>query len=147
MINADEIVPGLWQGALPPKGEVLTLMGYECLVLAAIEFQLPKEWFPGLHVIHAPNEDDGSPLTKEQLGIALAAAQQVALRVQDRQKVLVTCAQGINRSGLITALALRFMYGWPGERCIKQVRTRRLLNGGRQALSNEYFTQALRRLV
>ena len=115
------------------------------MVLAAEEFQFPAGEFPGVAVLHAPNNDDGSPLTREQLSIAVTAARQVAARIQDGQKVLSTCAAGVNRSGLVSALTLHFMYGWSGDMCIQVVRKKRKLSN-RLALSNQFFTQALRRL-
>jgi protein-tyrosine phosphatase len=147
VIEANEIVPGLWQGSIPPRGNTLARYGFNAVVLAAVELQLPAHLFEGVDVLHAPNEDDGSPLTREQLIIAISAAKQVAARVTDGQKVLSTCAQGVNRSGLVTALALHFIYGWNGDHCIGVVRRKRKLANGRRALSNQFFTEALRKLT
>jgi protein-tyrosine phosphatase len=121
------------------------LAGFNAVVLAAEEWQFPAEMFEGVAVIHAPNNDDGSPLTRDQLSIAVNAARQAATRIQDGQKVLSTCAAGVNRSGLVSALTLHFRYGWSGDRCIEVVRKKRKLSN-RLALSNQFFTQALRRL-
>jgi protein-tyrosine phosphatase len=146
VIDANEIVPGLWQGSIPPRGNVLARYGFDVVVLAASEFQFPASLFEGVTVIHAPNDDHGSPLTREQLDTAISAAKEVATRVKDGQKVLSTCAQGVNRSGLISALALHFVYGWNGDHCIGVVRRKRKLSNGHQALSNRFFTEALRKL-
>lgn len=146
MIEAHEIVPGLWQGSVPPRGNTLARYGFEAVVLAASEFQFPSDLFEGITVIHAPNDDDGSPLTREQLATAITASKVVAARVKDGQKVLSTCAAGVNRSGLVCALALHFIYGWNGDHCIGVVRRKRKLPGLRQALSNRFFTEALRKL-
>lgn len=146
MIDAHEIALGLWQGSFPPRGATLAKLGFDTLVLAAEELQFPADSYPGVEVIGAPNRDDGSPLTWNQLQTAVATAREVQKRLQDGKKVLVTCAAGVNRSGLVSALTLHFVYGWSGERCIQVVRERRKLSEFRQALNNQFFVQALRRL-
>lgn len=119
-------------------------MGFHALVLTALEWQIPALEFPGLAVIHAPNNDDGSPLTRDQLDRALTAARQVVTRLQNGQKVLVTCAAGVNRSGLVSALSLHFLKGWSGDKCIAVVRKRRQTR--QMPLCNPFFTAALRKL-
>lgn len=146
MVEANEIVPGLWQGSIPPRGNTLARYGFNAVVLAAVELQFPAHLFEGVAVLHAPNEDDGRPLTRERMIIAISAAKQVAARVTDGQKVLSTCAQGVNRSGLVTALALHFLYGWNGQHCVSVVRRKRQLRNGWKALSNSYFVDALQKL-
>jgi hypothetical protein len=146
VIEAHQIVPGLWQGSVPPQGNILARYGFHAVVLAAEEFQFPANLFEGVKVIHAPNLDDGSPLTRAQLDIAISAAKQVTARIKDGQVVLSTCAAGINRSGLVSALTLHFLYGWNGDHCIRVVREKRLIEGMRIALSNRSFTEALGKL-
>ncbi len=139
-------MPGLWQGSLPPRGSLVALEGFDLLVLTAVEYQFTSFEYPGVEVLRAPNEDSGDPLTRPQLQIAIAAAKEVVKRLQAGEKVLVTCAQGINRSGLVVALALHFLYGWPGRICIEAVRVKRKLRQGHKALTNPSFVQALERL-
>jgi len=43
--------------------------------------------------------------------VAVSAARRVAQAMWDQRRVLVTCQMGINRSGLISALALYFASG------------------------------------
>lgn len=146
MLDAHEIIPGLWQGSLPPRGSLVALEGFDTLVLTAVEYQFSSVYFPGVEVIRAPNEDAGEPLTHPQLQVAVWAAKEVVKRLQAGEKVLVTCAQGINRSGLVVALTLHFLHGWPGRICIQAVRLKRKPRQGHKALTNPYFVQALERL-
>ena len=134
----------LWQGSFP-NGDLQTA-GIDLLVLAAEELQ-PDEnakpgyykgtpddlFFPGVDVILAPNKDEAYfPVSRKM--IALMAAQHVADAVREGKNVLVTCAAGLNRSGLVTALALRELFGKPGEDAVARVRERRP-----GALTNEIF--------
>lgn len=146
-VEADEIAPNLWQGSYPGTGRAVQASGFAMLVLCAMEIQDPAELFPGVEVIHAPNYDDGDHhLTRELLNVAIKAAHRVELAVKRGRKVLVTCRAGMNRSGLVSALALHFIYGWDGQTCIRRVRRMRKTNGPIKPLSNSDFVQALRRL-
>jgi protein-tyrosine phosphatase len=90
-------------------------------------------------VFHAPLDDNPwCPPSPREQAIAHGAAREVARRLRKGQRVLVTCAMGLNRSGLVSALALR-MQGVPSERAIAAVRQAR----GPNALNNGQF----RRLI
>ncbi len=141
-MNVSRIYDTIWQGAQPPTGPTLREMGFDVLVLCAREFQPPAKMFPGVTVIHAPNDDDSSVApSREQLDKALQAARQVVEAVRADKNVLVTCYLGLNRSGLVTALALYFLTGWPGWKCVKTVKLQRP-----NALGNQSFVKLLERL-
>ncbi len=55
------------------------------------------------------------------------------------ERVLVTCAMGRNRSGLISALAMRQAYKITGDHAIAAVRSAR----GPNALNNPQFCQVI----
>jgi hypothetical protein len=146
-VEGDEIVPNLWQGSYPGTGRAVAASGFSMLVLCAVELQEPAELFPGVEVVHAPNYDDyENPLTRERLTVAMEAARRVQGMVEQGKKVLVTCRAGMNRSGLVTALALHLLYNWDGGTCIRKVRQNRTEWKGFRPLSNPDFTRALRRL-
>lgn len=147
-LDAHEIVPGLWQGSVPTLGKGVAQGGFHLLVLSAREHQYPSVYFPGVAVVNAPNDDNAAygPLTREKLKVALQAARRVVKTVKAGKAALVTCAAGLNRSGLVSALALHLLHGWSGDRCIKQVRARRPAKKHIRPLSNSDFTAALRRL-
>jgi len=149
-LDADQLVPGLWQGSFPPPGGLVRSAGFGMLVLCAREIQPPATDFPGVEVVHAPNDDHHAlRLDRPKLTIALEAAQRVVQAVREGQQVLVTCAAGLNRSGLVSGIALHLLFGWPGVKCIAHVRkyrTRSRVHPGRGSLSNNDFVNALTRL-
>lgn len=152
-VECDEIVAGLWQGSYPEPGREVSASGFDVLVLCAIELQTPEEEYPGVTVIHAPNEDDSSkPLSRSKLNVALKAAKQVVSAVQEGKKVLVTCAAGLNRSGLVTGIALHLLHGWDGTKCVKTVQEKRTPLTTRSgevltALCNPEFVKSLVKLA
>ena len=127
------------------------------LVLCAREYQPPHELppqmdgipgfrqaspFPGVKTVYAPNDDYGAwPPEREDLAQALRAARQVAQALKLERKVLVTCWQGRNRSGLVSALALHLHLGCSGLEAIRIVKKAR-----RGALTNPQFNEVLSRL-
>ena len=115
----------LAQGSAPPIGVRLP---FDTVVLAAMEYQ-PD--LPGHDVLHAPL-DDGPPPTQDERALIRRSAHEVARRVRAGQRVLVTCWQGRNRSGVIAGLALVEL-GVPGAQAAAKIRRTR--NG----LTNPYF--------
>ena len=148
-IDAHEITPGLWQGSIPPTGSELERAGFTVLVLCAQDYQFQGEdyLFPGVRIVRAPNVDDYyEELTRE---VAITAAKEVVQEVVREGKALVTCVAGLNRSGLVSALTLHLLYGWPGKKCIQQVRRKRMtviLHPQHYPLSNPKFVEALEAL-
>lgn len=147
-MDAHEIVPGLWQGSLPPPGDEVKTRGFTQLVLCARELQPPAELFHDVAVVYAPNDDspEYGGLNREKLRTALQAAKKVVENLKSGGKSLVTCAAGANRSGLVSALALHLLYGWSGNKCINQIRRKRRVRGGYTPLSNTQFVAALQKL-
>lgn len=140
-IDADEIVPGLYQGSAPKVGHQLREAGVGMLVLAAEEYQPAARLFPGLEVVHAPLWDRPEGLTAREWGIAFKAVEGVARALRRGQIVLVTCALGLNRSGLIVACALCRTTGCSGEFAVEVVKARR--EGG---LLNRAFARGVSRI-
>jgi protein-tyrosine phosphatase len=133
-MDANQILPRLWQGADPPGGPLLKQMGVQVLVLCAAECQHPRHLFPGVQVIYAPMRDTSDV----PLGVALSTAARVAALHRKGARIMVCCAQGINRSGLITGLAVRLLTGMSGRRALHHVQGRR-----RGALRNDAFAAYL----
>lgn len=135
-----QITAHLWQGSQPIEGDAVAKAGYKVLVLCADEYQPPVDRFVGLEdVIYAPNDDGWRPFSPLQKVTAQIAAARVADYVRKGKNVLVTCMQGRNRSGLVSALALHNLYGWGGTRCVDYVQSRRM-----NALTNDEFVNYLR---
>ena len=139
MRRATQIARGLWQGPFPPPDAVdLRSSGFDVLVLCAKEAQPPASAYPGVDVVHAPFDDRGQPPTLHELTTAACAARVAASERSAGRSVLVTCWMGQNRSGLVSALALRFLTGLSGEDCRRIVQAR--VPG---ALANPYFVEVL----
>ena len=120
-LTADKL---LAQGARPPVGVRLP---FDVIVLAAWEYQ-PE--MPGFEVLHVPL-DDAAPTASDRTRIR-ATARAVARYVRAGRRVLVTCHQGRNRSGVIAGLAL-VKLGMPRNQAVRLIRT--LRNG----LTNPHF--------
>lgn len=147
MIHADPILPLLWQGGRPSPGPEVRDDGFDMLVLCEDEFQPDAKAFPGVEVVHAPNDDDPSRLpTPHELGIAKAAAKQVTEALRKRKRVLVVCRAGLNRSGLVVALTLHYHLGMSGKDAVAMVRARRRSGSGIGPLSNPGFVDLLESL-
>jgi len=132
MTNYAYLLPGgrLAQGSAPP----LDLRApFDVVVLAAEEYQ-PN--LPGYAVMHVPL-DDGPPPDKLTRMRIRRAARNVADHVRLGNRVLVTCWQGRNRSGVIAGLALVHL-GVPREQVVHRIQ--RLRDG----LRNPYFRAMVR---
>lgn len=138
-IDITHVYEGLYQGAWPPIGDQLARRGFDVLVLAANENQ-HEELYSNIQVICAPGDDDARPerLARFLPGWMLAAAR-VAQLLERGKKVLVTCMAGLNRSGMITAMALHLHTGWSGEECVEHIQSLRA-----NALCNETFAKWLK---
>jgi len=128
VLDVDNIWGTLWQGACPPGGNVLKDNGFDVLVLAAADHQV-SSMYHGIQVICAPGDDDPRLHRFEKfLPTWIAAAHEVADLVRAGKKVLVTCMAGLNRSGFIVALAVHYLTGWPGSKCLAYVRSQRQMS-------------------
>ena len=137
--TASHIYGNLWMGSAPPIGWGVA-KHFDHLILSAIEYQLPNDCFPGVEVLNAPMNDNGSPMTISEMQIAVQTAGKVIRRLMDGRRVLVTCRQGRNRSGIITALSL--CMGLPKmspSQAINRIRQAR----GQGAMVNKYFVKFL----
>ena len=124
--------PWLAQGSVPPHG--VYGIPFDVIVLAAIEHQDID--LPGYHVIRVPLDDSAlaqrvGPSKVDRMRIR-HTAREIADRIRHRERVLVTCAQGRNRSGVLAGLALRDL-GLPGAEAARRIRL------ARNGLTNKHF--------
>jgi acetoin utilization deacetylase AcuC-like enzyme len=137
-LDASEIADRLWQGACPPKGAVLEQKGFTMAVFCAAELQPLTDDYRGVRLVCAPNDDDFD-LTDARLAAAVDAARRVVEELRLGGRVLVSCAAGLNRSGLVTALALAALEpATPMADHIARVQARRP-----GALGNPHFVERL----
>lgn len=136
--TCDQIITRLWQGSDPPKGSELAARGVDILVLCALELQHDPSFFPEVRVLRAPMDD--TPIVP--IEIATRTAQQIASLHAGGARILVCCAQGRNRSGLVSALTLWYLTGKSGRRCAEHVVSHR-----ENALTNRAFRKYLEQLL
>lgn len=144
MKSFDWIVPHVAQGSWPAisskgKGEAFKIA--DIVVLCAEEHQAKGlQAPPGKHIIRLGFDDDTyRPIPPEAGKIFHAHAQQLGKAALSGRKVLITCAMGLNRSGLITALTLMHGYRMRPSDAIKLIRGRR----SKDCLCNPMFEQWL----
>ena len=142
-MNYSPMTPHLSQGSAPTALSDFAVLraDFDVLVLCAAEYQPSGSLFPGIEVIHAPFDDAGDGPDGSDIQTARAAAQAVVSRVRRGKRVLVTCWLGVNRSGLVTALALTDLLGISGAAAVDHVRARRPI-----ALRNPHFVSYLKRV-
>jgi protein-tyrosine phosphatase len=140
-MSRSEIVPNLFVGSKPSPGQH---EGFDTIVLAAMEYQPASELFPGAEVIRVPLDDvPNRPLREDEIADATKVGSRVARRLRAGRRVLVTCRLGLNRSGLIAALAMHEVYGMSADAIIARLRRAR----GVWALSNPNFERLLRTAI
>jgi hypothetical protein len=119
----------LAQGSAPPPG---ARMPFDVVVLAAREYQ-PN--LPGYEVLRVPL-DDRAPPNHPPDALTQAAihdgAHAIAREVRRGRRVLVTCWQGRNRSGVLAGLALV-------ELGVPRLHAATLIRLFRDGLTNPYF--------
>lgn len=141
---------GLYMGGFPHDPQSVSASGFELLVLCAAEklaslgepSEVDTSQAYGCTTLHAPFYDD--VVTPETDRYATHAAAVVAKAAKRGNKVLVTCNEGRNRSGLVTALALlRLQPELPAAQVIDLIKTRRNAPSGREALTNDDFRELI----
>ena len=138
-IDAHCVADKLWVGSYP---QVPGTCGYfDVVVLCAVELQTAD--LPGCHVVKAPL-DDAKPTPKE-LQTAVSAARTVHEFRRRGKRVLVTCAQGVNRSAFVAAMAL-MLAGDSAHQAISRIREFRKPPIGMTPLSNTHFVAVLHRM-
>jgi len=142
----DKIHGSLFQGSYPKLTKQL-LQQFDVIVYCAMEKQpnaadlklVPRD----KHVLGIPLDDDShQPITREQRAFLIRLARQLAPHVRAGRRVLVTCAMGLNRSGIVSALTLMAATGCSGRTAAMSVRKhRRPASDGTRALFNPIFAR------
>jgi protein-tyrosine phosphatase len=139
LFNVSRIGPHLWQGSAPPKGSEIWFRGFEVVALCAFELQATPGTFGPTRILPAPMDDADADV--ETIATAKRAARSVCNHLLKGLRVLVTCAQGRNRSGLVVALAVRAIARVAGAEAMRRVRELRP-----NALTNPQFARYLESL-
>ena len=129
----------LFQGAVP-SSFVKELWANFDVIVSLISLGPTLRGTPAgkLHLIY-PFDDDA--IDGADMWALKHLASQVAWAVREDKRVLVHCAAGLNRSGLICAFALLQLTDWSSDKTIAHIQKLRPMS-----LSNPYFTTYLRSL-
>jgi len=142
VIDAHRIASKLWMGSYPKDPQVCDGR-FGLIVLAASEHpELPFRC-QGQEVLRVPLWD-AKPMDDE-VALARRAAQVVDKARRRGERVLVTCAQGVNRSGLIVALAL-VLEGMSADGAVALVRSQRK-HPAFKPLFNAHFVSEIERFA
>jgi len=136
-----EILPGLFLGQRPRRYD-----GFDVVVNCerSIGEGLLEDWSGAF--LHVPMRDSEDFKIDEP--VVYAAALLAAMASEAGRRVLIHCAAGRNRSGLVCGLAVRSVLGCTGDQAISLMREKRDLTTGRNGspvLSNELFQAFVRR--
>lgn len=134
------------QGAYPkPLNEHFAK--FHTIVFCAEEMQPKVRGLPpDRRAVYCPMDDNFyRPVTREEIGLLMGLAKQLAVEAKEGRKVLITCAQGVNRSGLVTGMTVMHLTGCTGDQAIAEVRRlRKPRLRDIMVLGNPMFEQALR---
>jgi protein-tyrosine phosphatase len=133
---ASRIAPRLWQGSVYML-QAGILEQFQVLVLCAREIQ-PTKLPRHLKVMRCPLVDEERPFTEREAENIMHTARRAARGLLLGRRTLITCAAGLNRSGVVTATTLHMLTGKPGFECVKIVRRQR-----QGALFNRAFVESL----
>lgn len=138
------IVPSLAQGSYPDppnQAPASAFKDFDVLILAAEEHQAPRYTAPkGKLVYRVPLDDDiYQPVPRDVAEVVMHVANAAGSHLVSGKTTISTCHQGLNRSGLITALILMQYFRMTPAAAIKLVRQKR----DRDALCNPMFEQFL----
>ena len=145
MLKATRIASGMYQGPCPLSTEQVRAHRFTVLAFCALEIQpmVSAQSKHGLTLLYVPlNDNPDAPMTDVEWERAHGAGREVARLTALGERSLVTCAAGLNRSGIVNAVALHYRFGCSGPEAVAQIRATR----GPQALGNPSFERRLAKL-
>ena len=137
MSDPAPLIPNrLYMGSRPEPRDPSLRRNFDILVFCAMEVKALTADYPGLHLVRLKLDDPKIDEHGERA--AIRAARYVAGAVQHDARVLVTCAMGLNRSGLVSGLSLVEL-GCTAKDAIAHIRERRGNVGHLYPLFNKRF--------
>ena len=129
----------LAQGAYP-RPPIEAFGPFDVVVFCAEELQPRLVALPRTKkAVYVPMDDNPyQPVPAADAKKVREVGAMLAKEVLTGRRVLVTCAMGANRSGLVTGMTL-ISLGHPGAEAVALIRERRILEGGEKALFNPIF--------
>lgn len=134
------ITDRLWMGGLP-TGFPQLFERWDVIVLCAGEYQphveLPEDW--NKVILRVPFDDSPNAIPHSVEKSLHKQAKYLAQLHAEGKNILITCFAGVNRSGLLTALVLRYAFGCDGAEAIYKIQSVRTF-----ALTNKTFCNYIR---
>lgn len=131
-IDRNEILPRLWMGSAPEPRD--SLRGIDVWIACTREHPPALPRFKGRRIRVKLVDDHLDP---QEILAAQKGAVAAAKALKAGQCVLVTCAAGLNRSGLVTAFTLRLVTRMHPNEVLATIRTKRHPD----ALFNKHFVK------
>jgi len=142
ILDVSQIAPKLYQGSFPDPAKRIERAGFQTLVLTAAELQPDaRAYGSAVEVLRCRLADNPEGPTRYEWNAILTVAAAIDRRLRGGRRILVTCAQGRNRSGIVMAVVLHRLYNWSGEKCVRWIQSRR-----QDSLTNPGFVAALTKL-
>lgn len=134
-----QIVPNLWMGGVDfncstTGGQRIVSKSPQDLFAVVISLYRRDGFDPHGQVAHHVSLFADSGLDTDKISRANLMAAHAADAVREGKKTLIRCQAGLNRSGLVTGLALRSL-GYSAQEAIDMIRAKR----SPWALCNEHF--------
>jgi len=109
IINQDkyevtQIYKNIYMGGAPPINSHIDEQ-FDSLFLMAMEYQIGNKW-DDMAVYFYPIDDNYNGVTRIERHFINEASDYAIKDAMDGKKVLITCMEGRNRSGVVTALTL-----------------------------------------
>lgn len=142
-IDVNCIIPGLWMGGKPQADVDYWDLGFSYVVLCSEEVLPLRPSFEWVMVSLLGLEDGPSAVAPAEFTRVVEAARTIREFVSAGRRVLVTCTDGLNRSGLVTGVALRLLEGWSGRKIVEHLQSRRFINGRHPFWNNPSFAKRL----
>jgi hypothetical protein len=136
-LSASKIFTRLYQGPYPPYGYLAQRAGADIVVFCARELQPDPPHCLGTQPVYVPLHDDIEH-SAEAYTLARQASRWLYNEWRKGKTILVTCAQGRNRSGLVMALLLMRITNAPPAEVIDHIKGHR-----KDALTNSAFVRRL----
>jgi hypothetical protein len=135
-VGASEIIERLWVGGFVPakfssngtNGERIFDVGFDVWVACAQELQdvFDREACKRLKIVQCPLGDNYFTVSSpSRLKLIDKAVKRIVRLYEEGNTILITCAEGRNRSAMIAALVVKRIKGISGEEAVALVRKNR----------------------
>ncbi len=142
-IDATCITSGLWMGSKPSPEINYRDLGFHYLVFCASEYHPRPSHFEDVKVSRLDLEDGPATVVPSEIRRIRHTTKRIIAGIRSGEKALITCLDGMNRSGLVTAMILNILQGISGRQAVHHIQSRRFLDGKTPFWNNPSFENYL----